>query len=505
MAAMLLLFSCASVCYSGSEISTINSDDSITNIDYIEQRAFSRRVSSQTDQFNLLSSVCSITLGVTGHFFSLPKERSWLRVFLTNLICSAVSTLSERSFFSDGQPYILGNLPGKLSKKVHLSSDESSASTEPNSAYWQPERLDEFDNVDLKPFQDTLDRLAAQRRSEGSILVLSVDLDNTIVLRGEGQVEGFEQKQKLMFSLFNYWLHTGEGKDQFFLIYNTARDYTNYREYSDLATNFVEQGLAQPHMLIHGNGKNMRLHHDFPSLKIREISDEFRKKQDSLITTLQTHDAVVAASMDQNTQWVDGYTKAKEELEKKKCIATTLTSVKIKCPVDWYESMQQAFQIFSSNPDSRMSFVAFGAPVFTIYYFDYSVNKGSALIQALSGISTGLNRSFSIYTAGDSLLDVSQLNLHMINRTLASQEARGNSELIIDLAELGLTKENIEVIQSQWNSGIFPIDTGAVEVKKLLESGDLSRTNLIEIPKAGLQEVLQAILDNEQGRKESRL
>ena len=388
-------------------------------------------------------------------------------------------------------------------------SDESggdqgeSSSDDEDSSSDDGEEDDSYDNESSESEEDQLERAALLKELNEMadlaeknkwLVILSLDIDGTILYeKSEYKKEidhSYFPKQKLWHKVFNEWLQTGEGKNNFLVIYNTARKYTNHHNPIGVL-GWLD--LALPHVLISGNGLKVNMQHNvmpeaLSSIKAHtyrleaslteQLTTQFTQNEESSIQLTGTS---ISGDVFQETHLkIQKFTKRPDFKHETFQIPITSTSIhyipdtandRIISP-NLLNQYRSYFADRSGEHSRKLTyhFENASSPKAFSYFMDRTVNKGTTLALTIHKMQSFINwdqiSAILLFTAGDDLPDTPMLRFDLLSQIFSPQSpktiddfyipARNLEHNVADLSLLNIDRDTLASIQSFWQLGILP-------------------------------------------------
>ncbi len=397
------------------------------------------------------------------------------------------------------------------------------------------QQSDTDEDLDPDPFKKELDELAKEAEDRGLLIVLSLDIDGTIYYRNRKDWPELSREyfawQGYYNDIFANWLTEGSGQQRVLLVYNTTRDYSHY----SWKEHFKEQGIPEPHILIHSNGLGIDFSGKLPQLlsmsdrRQRAVSENLNRKlntqlkknnlaaSSSLMTCSENTEKAKVLDSDMHTyRTTVGYNFDDETFQ----LVVTPTSF-LFIP-DYQEPYSTPFKVENSEEvetyrhyftacshNSNAKKLSYSYQSSTdektfLLYMDRSINKGTTLILLLDRIlRESRDVEMKIFTAGDDINDVPALFLDLLAQAYRPEvsevgvsEVRSLEMNTVDLVEFGVSRERLLHIQAMWSYGILtPLyESNHGEMSGLLEDLQLlNRPKLKQIQQPGIKALLKPI------------
>lgn len=353
----------------------------------------------------------------------------------------------------------------------------------------QPIRADQR----LSDLDDILDKLAQQAESMKIIVILSFDIDQTMYYPSSDPIaQAFEQN---VLDIFHQWLTTGSGSKRFILIPNTARQYADHWQQQ-----MHHQLFPEPYAVIHSNGSKIGLSGNQPSWAplFTANRDELLLAANLLHGTLAKHDDLARdhliseygdTAFAQLLYDVKSYAMGEEDGH----------VIAIPGAVSVFEGSEYNSFLwtlsFMEQSQGAHKYVHQQADARYCIYLDRSVNKGTALVFLLSELMPLLSEDskYMLFTAGDDIYDLPMLFMNLLGQAFYPPSERNPDELADDLAELGISREELQSVQKIWQAGVLPTTQSEELAKALRMNGLSSSDRLLHAEKASLSSILQQI------------
>ena len=322
------------------------------------------------------------------------------------------------------------------------------------------DNLDDDISYFLKPDeqQGLLTEFLSELQKINREIRLSVDIDGTILhnsehldfLQNQQAQSIFDHQQLSSLQRLKTWFTALDDSVKLTLIYNTARDFSDYSTLEDIPIS----PLPTPHLLISNGGTSIHIAKSLPDhLKpLSERRSEIMEKAKILVETTSNHEDLINIHIKNTPGSADIIQKAHQE---KKTIKTATYIDSLFPDIESYSEAHAIYTQISWLEGAYKQIFTY-EKMLAFYLIDLTVNKGSALIFLSQFLPSYPSENDAwLFTAGDTITDLPMLRLDQLGRIL-SPGGGTNEQIFKDLAPLKLKPSDISKVQKSWQRGFLP-------------------------------------------------
>ena len=330
-----------------------------------------------------------------------------------------------------------------------------------------------FHYFNPQALRNQLDSMSRMLKELDIVLILAVDIDDTILFRWGRQSfpVSFNEEQIIVLDIINEWLNQDATREYVLLIYNTGRDCFD----SSCFRKFENQHLPLPSMLISSNGYHFHMPLAMPPPLASLMPDSTQRIVGELKVVQQVYknhqqNLENALGVPLTARW---YTTISEAINNG--YQPTSTSGYIAAG-SFYPAIKNMMENIARIPSARKACFSKEYTPATLLY-DRVVNKGGALTLLLKHVMPYLSKQSMLFTSGDDIYDLPMLFMNFQSQAFLRPEQVNLQQLYEDYAEIGITAGELQQVIDIWQAGILP---GSIAYNLHIA---LERSGLINSPK----------------------
>ena len=456
----------------------------------------------------LLLTVCfeQPIWGSWASWASLKTEKNHIYSKIAGVAAKTLIELAVKHFYiimSSSEPAIsyMGNTQGRRSEPPKLTPDKNTSEEKsedeelpttptdqqdqtltPNSdppdepANYGPDFKAgyQFQYFNPEYFEDTLDLVSQLSEDLNTLLVLSFDIDGTVI-QYESDLDvddynAFLKEQKYIAKIFKRWLEYGSGRARTLLVYNTSK---LSRRYEDLkwASSSKRYGLPKGDIIIYGTGRGVAIIGKYTFEGIIDNYDSFTRNLIDLIEKQSTHfieqDKLFHDKAGKDVDTIRSIIhETKEEMEFSNIPVHIHYRIKRHGDAGRYEQLKDLLNKLTLMPDITKYLYVFKEHHY-LYFFDFHSNKGAALTILMKVLNSHIGyHTAQLFTAGNDISDASMIFMDQQFTTFWNIPDERSPAEDIDPQKLsflereyknfGIDEHSLRYIQCQWRAGIIP-------------------------------------------------
>lgn len=358
---------------------------------------------------------------------------------------------------------------------------QSDPGTTPEEASFNPNFID-----------SVLEELTLWLQSNEEVLVLSLDIDGTLLVRWAQEKTKLIRLQRDALQRFRDWLISVSG-ERVLLIYNTARFYHGVNWEEDMTL----EGLPIPHILIHGNGAEVLLARQ-PTTSIPVLC-LLHHQVNALNQALMIYNQTLRITIEPAISLLLLHAGLPRILDFPPLIGSTRTTIFSTNPftLDFlYQKMLEIHKLLMTDrlitPETTMRCLRLQNPFRLVYCFNPMVNKGMTLM-LLMNILQGYLPNLELYTAGDGIDDLPMLLFPLLSEAFIPGVFRNYEHNKIRALRYGISETHLQHSILSWRKGVLPQGNPHAE-KVLSQLTCLPEHKPLKAQNLGLFGLLEAIV-----------